>query len=147
MVNKAKNKLINTIMVSGNKKTSEKILLKSIKRLQKKSKKQTKNIIQLSLINFISLFKFHEISNKKLKKKQRKVKIIPSFLATNAKRTFLSIKYLIEDLDKKTKNPFFVKLYQKILTLSNNPKFMSDQKPEILIKHLTSKKHLKNYRW
>lgn len=39
-----KNKLINHLMVNGEKKTSEKILIKSLKELQKDSQKQSKKV-------------------------------------------------------------------------------------------------------
>ena len=47
---KIKNKITNHLMLNGKKKTSEKILLKSFKELQKYSKKQSKKLIKLALI-------------------------------------------------------------------------------------------------
>jgi len=64
-----KNKLINNITLDGKKKTSEKILLKSLKELQKSSKKQSKELVKLALVQSTPVFKLHRISNKKLKKK------------------------------------------------------------------------------
>jgi len=67
-----KNKLINHIMVNGNKKTSEKILLKSFKNLQKDSQKQSKKIFQLAIINSTPIFKLHIHKIKKKRKKKNK---------------------------------------------------------------------------
>ena len=47
-----KQKLINAIMKQGKKKTAEKILIKSLKLIQKSNKKNHKNLIKESL-NFI----------------------------------------------------------------------------------------------
>ena len=63
-----KSKLLNHVMISGNKKTSEKILLKSFKKLQKDSQKQSKKILQLAIINATPIFKFYKYTRKKKRK-------------------------------------------------------------------------------
>jgi ribosomal protein S7 len=60
-------KLINHLIKNGKKKTSETILLKSLKKLQKNSFKKSKKIFQLALIHLTPIFKLHKISPKKLK--------------------------------------------------------------------------------
>ena len=54
-------KFINYLMDNGQKKTSEKILLKSLKELQKSSIKKSIRILKLALIYSIPIFKFHKI--------------------------------------------------------------------------------------
>lgn len=146
--NLVKTKFINRIMSNGNKTTCENLLIKSFKNLQANSKKQSKKIFQLSILNFMPLFRLNEISNKKLKKKQRKIKIIPSFVANTDKRISLSIKYIIKELTKnEIKNPFDKKLYQKLLTIAINKKSFFEHKPETIEKILANKRYLKSYRW
>jgi ribosomal protein S7 len=74
-----KNKIIANIMNNGSKKTSESILFKSFKKLQKSSKKQSKKVFQLAIINSTPIFKLHKIENKKQRKKKSKSTRDPSF--------------------------------------------------------------------
>lgn len=146
--NLVKTKFINRIMNNGNKTTCENLLIKSFKNLQINSKKQSKKIFQLSIINFMPLFRLNEISNKRVKKKQRKIKIIPSFVAKTDKRISLSIKYMIKELIKNgIKNKFDKKLYQKLLIIAINKKSFFEHKSETIDKILANKRYLKNYRW
>ena len=55
-----KNKIVNVFMKNGKKYTCEKILLKSSKLLQKSSKKNFQNLVQLAVINTTSAFKLNE---------------------------------------------------------------------------------------
>jgi ribosomal protein S7 len=68
-----KKKIENHLMRNGEKKTSEKLLLQSLKELQKTSSKQTKNLIKLALTQTTPIFKLQKIENKKQRKKNRKV--------------------------------------------------------------------------
>ena len=52
-----KNKLINHLTLNGKKKTSEIILLKSLKFLQKNSNKKSKKLIQLAITTTYPTFK------------------------------------------------------------------------------------------
>lgn len=143
-----KNKIINQIMISGNKKTSENLLTKTIKQLQKQSKIQFKNFFQIAIINCMPIFKLNKISNKKRKKKQRKIKLVPSFITNTFSRTFLSIKFITTDLKKKSGESFLNKFKQKLLILSDTKKTsIINQKDEIQKKVVENKRYLKNYRW
>lgn len=55
-------------MTNGNKQTNEKNFLKSLKLLQKKTNKQTNELIKLAILSSTSPFKVHEIEKKKKKK-------------------------------------------------------------------------------
>ena len=63
-----KTKIINTLMISGKKTTGEKILLKFAKTLQKSTKKNFKNLVQLAIINATPAFKTNEQVVKKGKR-------------------------------------------------------------------------------
>ena len=108
-----KNKIINHIMVDGQKNTSEKILLKSIKNLNKNINKQVKKIFQLGLINSSPIFSIHQSENKKVKKKKRKVRITPFFLTSQKNRTSLSIKFITNSLKKRLKVTMMKNFHKK----------------------------------
>ena len=88
-----KNKITNHLTQQGKKTKSEKILNKSIKELQKNSKKQTKRLIQLSLTLSSVIFSIRTIKNKKNRKK--KVRIKPTFIANQNKRFSFAIKLIV----------------------------------------------------
>lgn len=68
-----KNRIINIFMKNGKKRTSEKILLRSSKLLQKSSSKNFQNLVQLAIINTTSAFKINEQVMKKGKRKSKKL--------------------------------------------------------------------------
>jgi len=69
---KIKIQLINHLLNSGNKKTSEKLLLKSFKNIQKTSKKSYKEILQLAVVNSLVIFRIVLLRSKKKKRKNKK---------------------------------------------------------------------------
>ena len=69
---KIKLKLINHLLKNGNKKTCEKILLKSLKNIQKNSLKSYKKVLKIAIINSASVFRITKLKQKKRKKKKRK---------------------------------------------------------------------------
>lgn len=143
---KIKDKLINHIMQNGEKKTSEKILLKSLKKLQKNCLKETKEIIKLALICSTPIFKLHKIKNKKLKKKKRKTKEIPSFITNNQARISLAIKLILKSLKKKSQN--FSLEFQKEILLNSQKKGNAIQtKNELQKQVLLNKRYFNFYRW
>ena len=83
---KIKTKFISHLMKSGERKTSEKILLKSFKKLQKHSSKKSEKILKLALIYSTPIFKLHKITNKKLKKRTKKLREIPAFISNQKSR-------------------------------------------------------------
>lgn len=144
-----KNKFTNHIMLSGRKQNSEKNLLKSFKKFQQSSKKQTKKIFQLALIYSTPIFKLHENSNKKLKKRKRsKIRSIPAFMPKPLTRISLGIKYILDNIvRKKTQNVFYNKLYQEILLTSKTKGNNLEIKKETQKKTLLNKRYFKYYRW
>ena len=146
---KIKNKFANHLMFSGKKQNSEKILLKSFKKFQQSSKKQTKKIFQLALIYSTPIFKLHESSNKKLKKRKRsKTRIIPAFMPKPLTRISLGIKYILASISKKhTQKVFYNKLYHEVLLISKTKGNNLEIKKETQKKTLLNKRYFKYYRW
>jgi small subunit ribosomal protein S7 len=142
-----RNKIINYIMINGEKKTSENILLTTVKKLQKNSKKQLKQIIQLTLINSTPTFKLHKIENKKRKKRNRKVIEIPAFISNSFTRTSVAIKFILTSAEKKKSKKFYDNFNQEIILAAQSKGNSIDLK-NTLQKHIILKKHLfKYYRW
>lgn len=142
-------KLVNHLMINGEKKTSETIFLKSIKKLHKNSKKQPKKILQLAIINSSPIFKLHRISNKKKikKSKNRKVREIPAFLSNTLTRESMAIKFILSAVKKQKLKIFNLKLKEEIILAAKNKSNSIDLKTE-LQKQVLSKKHFfRYYRW
>ena len=141
-----KNKLLNHIMVNGNKKTSEKILLKSFKKLQKDSQKQSKKIFQLAIINSTPIFRLHTFKMKK--KRKKKIKEIPAFISNKSNRTSLAIKFLLsKTLENKQLNFFFNKFKKEILLTSQQKGSTIESKNNLQKQILLKKRLFSFYRW
>jgi ribosomal protein S7 len=141
-----KTKIINVLMVSGKKSTGEKILLKSVKKLQKLSTKHFKTLIQMSIINSTSTFKLNEQIVKKGKRKT--VRSIPSFVATDQFRIMLSLK-LIKDVALKNKgsNEFYESLSNEILMASSLKGQSINVKTDLQKQILANKRYLAKFHW
>ena len=121
--------LINNLMRHGEKWQSELILLKNLKLLQKKTKKQLKRLIKLSMINSSSFFL--------LKKIQRKKKNVLEFPFILHKKQ----KYGIKEISKVNKN-----LIDELLESANNRGKLVSKKKELYTNVFVTKK-LAHYRW
>jgi ribosomal protein S7 len=141
-----KQKLINQIMKNGEKKTSEKVLLQSFKTLQRNCVKETQEILKLSIIYSTPIFKLHKIKNKKLKKKNRKTKEIPSFITNNQYRISSAIKLILKVVKKKPKN-FFINFNKEILLNSQQKGDAIQIKNELQKQVLINKRYFNFYRW
>lgn len=142
-----KNKIITNIMSNGSKKTSESILFKSFKKLQKNSKKQSKKVFQLAIVNATPIFKLHKIENKKQRKKNRKVREIPAFISNLTSRTSIAIKFILSSIEQKKIKKFYQQLNQEVLTTAQ-VKGNAIEKKNTLQKQVLLKKHFfKYFRW
>jgi ribosomal protein S7 len=142
-----KNKIIHHIMADGRKNTSELILFKSAKNLQKNSKKQLKKIIQLAIINSTPIFKLHKIENKKQKKRNRKIREIPAFIANPLSRSSIAVKLILSNVEQNKSKKFYTKLKQELL-LSAQSKGSAIDVKNALQKQVVSKRHFFTYyRW
>ena len=142
---KIENKIINHIQINGKKNKSEKILLKSIKELQKSSLKQTKKIVQSTLILSSPIFKFNIRINQKNKKKKN-FKIIPDFIVKKSKRVSFAIKSLLSK--KKEKQNYFKTLKQEIvITFKNKSNTIESKKKNQNQIKTINKNLIKYYKW
>jgi small subunit ribosomal protein S7 len=142
-----KNKIINRIMIQGKKSTSEQILFKSFKHLQKNTNKQIHKIFKLCLINSIPIFKLQISENKKVRKKKRKAIIKPIFLLKPINRSSLGIKYILNSLKKKSNISYDIKLSKEILLSSKNKSETINNVKEINKQVIQNKKYFSRYRW
>ena len=141
-------KLINHLTGNGEKNTSEKILLKSFKDLQKSSKKKSTKIIKLALIYSTSIFKLHKIKNKKIKKRTNNVREIPAFISNKHSRASSSLKLIISNTRKKKEYKFYKKLKNEIVLNAGNKNNSSVALKNELQKSILTKKHyFLYYRW
>ena len=142
-----KNKIINHLQINGKKYKGEKILIQTVKELQKSTVKPSRKLIKLALVVSSPIFKIHEITQKKRKKKKQKTRIIPAFIYNKSSRISFSIKYIIKTAEKNNISLFFFKLKEEFL-LTAQYKSDSIEKKQDLQKRLLTYKHLfKYYRW
>ena len=140
-----KMKTVNHIMRKGKKKTGEKLLIKSVKEIQKKSNKPHKEIIQLAVMNATPLFK---ISERRLKKKRKSLRQVPFFLANRVIRTSTSIRNIILKVKKLKSNETFYENFSKEIILSaQNKSEVIKNKNNAQKLALEQKKYLDNYKW
>ena len=142
-----KNKIVNHLTVKGKKNKGEQILLKSIKKLQKSSKKASQKVFQLALVSATPIFKINKITQKKRKKKQQKSKIIPAFIHNKKARISAAIKYIIASAKKNKTRSFFSTLLNEFSSTAQYQSQAIETKKEIQ-KQASINKHLfKYYRW
>lgn len=141
-----KNKIVNTLMKSGRKTTGEKILLKSLKSLQRSTDRNFKTLLHSAVINSASTFKVNEQAVKKGKRKA--VKSIPSFIASDSLRIITALK-LLTKISRKNKNADFLykKLVVEILSSSALKGQSVDRKNEMQKQILLNKRYLSKFRW
>ena len=141
-----KTRIFNSIMKNGKKRTGEKILLKSLKEIQKRSMKKTSNIISIAIKHTTPTLK---LDHQKLKKKKRKtVQEIPTFIKNNFLRVNLSIKsIIINSKNNNTATTFSLKLANEFL---NSTKLKSSSVEQVIEmqKQILSKRNVFfKYRW
>lgn len=141
-----KNKIINVFMKSGKKHTCEKILLKSSKLLQKSSKKNFQNLVQLAVINTTSAFKLNEQVMKKGKRKSTKV--TPSFIIKDSLRIMTALKFIKNTVQKnKRSTDFYKNLANEILASSSLKSQSIEQKTKLQTQILLNKRYLSKFKW
>lgn len=139
-----KNKIINHLILNGKKNISEKLLLKTMKELQKTSLKQSKKLVNLAIILSIPVFKVHKMIKKTKKKKIRE---IPVIISSKKARISLSIKFILIILKEKSLKYFYIKFYQEILLNIKNESSAILNKNKIQKDALLKKHFFYYYRW
>jgi small subunit ribosomal protein S7 len=142
-----KNKFINHLLIKGKKSKSEKIVLKSFKTLQTKSKKSSKKLLQLALVFNTPVFKTNTITQKKKKKKKEKTKIIPAFIYKRSSRVSFGIRFIVTTAKKNRNHHFFEKLPNEILLSSQNKSNAIERKKETQKQVFLNRHLFKYYRW
>lgn len=141
-----KNKIINTLMKSGKKKSGEKILLQTLKSLQKASNKNSKILLQSAIINSTSAFKLNEQSLKKGKRKAKKH--MPAFIINDSLRITTALKLIAKFSAKnKSSNCFYQSFTAEILSSTNLKGSSIAQKNELQKQILLNKRYLSKFRW
>jgi small subunit ribosomal protein S7 len=141
-----KNKVLNTLMLSGKKTTCEKVVLKSVKLLQKSTIKNCRSVIQLAVINSTPTFKLNEQALKKGKRKS--TKDVPSFILSDSLRTMMSLKFLKEVASKNRGSvDFYQSLAKEVLSSSFYKSQSVDKKNELQKQVLVNKRYLSKFRW
>lgn len=138
-------KLINHIILNGEKKISEKIVLKSFKELHKLSLKQPKLLLQLAIIFSTPMFKMHEKVNKNRKKK--KILETPVILRNKKARVSLALKVLVGSTKNKKAGPLYKKLCEEIFLTSQKKGLAFQLKSNMQKKILLKKRFFRFYKW
>lgn len=138
-------KIINYLMLNGEKKTSEKILLQNCKRLQKSSRKQFKKLMQAFFVLSASVFKIHKTTKKNLKKQN--IIEVPNFINNKKARISFSIKFILNVLKSKKLKCFYKEFQKEICLRLNNVELTAEAKVKIQQKVALNKYLLLYYCW
>nr|QYC61857.1 ribosomal protein S7 [Actinocyclus sp. mgcode 4] len=138
-------KFINLLLKNGNKNKIENLFLKTIKEVQKSTKKQYLNNIKLFILNNYTVLMLKTSKNQRLKKKNKNKTMIP-FLLKKKNRILLSLKSIILLSKKKSKNSFFLSLKFELIHSFIELKTKSNFNEE-LYKLIFLKKNFAHYRW
>lgn len=136
-----KTQIFNKLMKNGSKQTSEKVLFKSIKKIQKLShKKNFEDIIKLGLINSSPI-----IYIKTIRRKRKQTVEFP-FLLKNRARIFYGLTSILTTCRLKQKLTFYKLLNLELFNSAKNNSKSVEKKLKI---HQQSflKKKFANYRW
>ena len=141
-----KNKILNSFMFSGQKETCEKILIKTLKSIQRNNLKNSKKIFQLFIINLTPVFKFNKQSKKRGKKKR--IIFTPYLIPNNALRVNFALKQLKSILLKNKQNNFVHNLSHEIVTsVISNKTISGEKKFEMQNQVLAQKRYFYKFRW
>lgn len=137
-------KIINNLVRNGKKSKSEQIFLKTLKALQKNSKKTSKKLLQFALISHTPFFRIHQFVKKK-KKNKKKIKMLPVYIKHKNSKISFAIKFIVETTLKKEKLSFFQKLFREILSFNKTNMTHIEIKKEKYV--FLNKSFFKYYRW
>lgn len=140
-------KFVNWITFNGKKETSEKLILQSLKYLQKQHKKKnSENLFKLALLHTTPIFWVYIYTNKKRRKKT--FWELPGLIKNKMAWISLAIRFILQTTQK-DKKPFYIKLSKEIYNSSNT----NGKSTSILLKDtlhqkvITQKNYIKFYKW
>lgn len=137
---KTKSLITTRLMSNGQKRTSEKVLLKTLKLIMKThNKKGTKDLLKTAILNSSPV-----IYLKQIKRKKRATVEFPFLLNTHLRLSY-GVKLIISNSNSK-KLPIFKLLNSELVNSSKNLS-ISVQKKQDLHKDSFLKKKFANYRW
>ena len=143
---KITHRIYNNSLNNGNKKTVEKNLLKSLKKLQRISRKNCLNILLLAIKNSTSALKINK--QKMKKRKKNKIQEVPTFVKDNFLRLNLAIKHLIINSKKRSESTnFYNKFAKEALETAYLKSFSINKKAELQKQILLKKNLFFKYRW
>ena len=128
-----KDKMYNHLMISGNKFTCEKMIQDSIKILQKKNKKNHKEIFKLAIMNLIPTIQLRVVK----KRKRKSHKELP-YVLRKKNRISLGIKSIINSSNRN--------LHEEILLYADNKNDLLKKK-ETKLQLAVAKKKFSFFRW
>ena len=138
--NTIKVKLLNSLMLKGKKRTSEKLILKLLKRFQKSnSKKDSKEFLKTSLLNSSP-----SVQIKQIKKKRKNIEF--PFLLNDKLKISYGLKSLIKNSRIQKNQPFYKSFQLELINSSNLSGNSVDNKKQIHENAFLKKKY-SNYRW
>jgi len=136
-----KNIIFNQVTLNGNKCKSEKLVYKSIKKIQKvNNKKNFKDVFKFSVINNSPVFYL-----KTIKRKRRQNLEFPFMLLKNLRISY-SLKFILHYCNSKKKESFYNRLNEEIIS-SSKKESQSFNHNVNLYKETFVKKKFANYRW
>ena len=135
-----KNFICNQIMTTGNKTTSEKLFLKSLKITQKYETKNSKDIFKIGLIKSSPILFVKNI------KRKRKRSVEFPFLLSVPNRVFYGVKFILQNTKHNSSNRFHKKFHEEFL-LSSKQLSRSVKKKQSIHQESFLKKKFSNYRW
>ena len=142
-----KTKLVNHLIIHGKKVKSEKIILQTLKTLQKTLKKSATKLFQTALTRNMPIFKINASAQKKQKKKGQVKKIFPAFISSKKARISLAINFTVKTALKEKNQPFFQRLLSEIYLSSQNKNSVNNLKKDIQKQALLNRRFFRYYRW
>ena len=143
---KLKEKIVNHILIHGQKRISENIVGKSFKSIQKTQKKSHTEITKLAIIHTTPTFRIIKLKNSRTKKTNI-TKEVPTFLSTYIFRTSWALKHITKTTSQKKPNSYQTQLEQEIFLNTENQGNAAKLKNELHNQTLKNKKYFKYYRW
>ena len=140
-------KLVNHLTANGKKLKGEKIVMQTLKTLQKTLKKPATRLILLALTRGTPVFKINTSTQKKRKKKKQIKKIFPAFISNKKTRASFAVKFIVKAALKEKGQPFFQKLLSEIYTASQARGPAIDSKKETQKQALSNRRLFRYYRW
>lgn len=136
-----KENILNQIMTNGNKRTSEKVFIKTLKLLQKMEKdKNFEILLKTSFVNSSPTLYI-----KKIQRKRKRTTEFP-YLLNSKLKLFYAIKFLILNSKKRKIESFYKNFNQELINSSKKISQTFKQKVEIH-KDGFAKRKFANYRW